>query len=313
MLPNDIRGGLGGWFPPKGSLGGWVPPRGSGGIPPGAGGLGGASPGGNTVSWPGAHPRHLRGNRRVRRQIPLGRHRGLADRGIRRTALPAVAQQCHSGQQQCLSARQRSERAGGAARRPVRVHEPDPGAGGRGGQPGHPHHHGCGLAFHLAAGPAHGADRRRGARSGPVGRRPGRAAAGAVQRRRRRPGRADHADQRLARGDRQGRAATRAAGAPGRRHRHQRRPAGQVGHHRESGRSRGRPVHPGSAAADLPVAARAADHADPGVPGRGHLRSAGRRGGARRPEGLPARPAAADRAGPGRGHRLRPLPRVPGP
>jgi RND superfamily putative drug exporter len=31
------------------------------------------------------------GNRRVRRQIPLGRHRGLVDRGIRRTALLAVA------------------------------------------------------------------------------------------------------------------------------------------------------------------------------------------------------------------------------
>jgi hypothetical protein len=30
------------------------------------------------ISWRRAHPRHIRGNRRVRRQISLGRHRGLA-------------------------------------------------------------------------------------------------------------------------------------------------------------------------------------------------------------------------------------------
>ena len=40
---------------------------------------------------------------------------------------------------------------------------------------------------------------------------------------------------------------------------------------------------------------------------------AGRRGGARGPEGLSARSAAADRAGARRGHRLRPVPRLPRP
>ena len=72
-------------------------------------------------------------------------------------------------------------------------------------------------------------------------------------------------------------------------------------------------LHPGAAAADLPFAARAADHALPGVHGRGDLRATGRRGGARGPEGVADRPAHADRAGAGGRHRLRAVPRVPGP
>ena len=61
------------------------------------------------------------------------------------------------------------------------------------------------------------------------------------------------------------------------------------------------------------VAACAADHTDPGILRRSHLRAAGRRGGARGPEGLAARSAPADRAGARRGHRLRPVPGLPGP
>ena len=154
-----------------------------------------------------------------------GSYRGLADRGLRGAEVPALAQQCHAGQQQCLPARQCSERAGGAARGPVRVDQSHSGPGHRGGQPGDPHRRGRELADRPPARPRFGEDRRRGPRPGPVRGPAGRAAAGAVQRRWRRRNRRDQPSQGPARADRQGRAAGRAAGAPGRAVRHQRRPA----------------------------------------------------------------------------------------
>jgi uncharacterized membrane protein YdfJ with MMPL/SSD domain len=64
------------------------------------------------VSWRRAHPRHIRGNRRVRRQISLGRHRGLADRGLRGTEiLPSLSSVTQGNNSAFLPANAPSEQA----------------------------------------------------------------------------------------------------------------------------------------------------------------------------------------------------------
>ena len=94
--------------------------------------------------------------------------------------------------------------------------------------------------------------------------------------------------------------------------RHQRRPAEAVGQDRQPGAGRRVRFHPGPAAADLPVAARAADHGDPRAAVGIDRRADHRRARQPRAEGLAAVPAAAHRAGARRRHGLRPVPGVPG-
>ena len=231
----------------------------------------------------------------------------------RRAALPAVAGQRDTGQQRQLPAGQRAEPARREPVRTVRQQQSGSGAGAGGRQPGADNRGRCGVPEHPPAGSAVGAHRGEGERPGPVTRRPGRAAARAVQRRPGRPGRHHEAGRQPAQRDQARRATGRPAGASGRRGRGPGRPAEENGDHGQPGRGPHDHLHPGPAAADLPFAAGAADHDHSRDHGGGDFRATGRRGGDRRPESLTDRPAHAHCAGAGGRHRLRLVPGLPGP